>query len=148
MALALDLGSKAYVAGVVDMAGVIRLRPMANDNPPVPYLGMSTTNRQVVEFLAGLTDTKVTVTKRDYTKTLCTEHCTPDAHAHVVSESYRWSVTGVKATVVLANIKPYLVFQTEAANEALAAGYAANFKPATYRKMRVLGWDIPAEVTA
>jgi hypothetical protein len=54
----------------------------------------------------------------------------------------------VKATVVLANIKPYLVFQTSAAQEALEAGYAANYKPATYRKMKLLGWDIPAEVTA
>jgi hypothetical protein len=147
MALALDLGSKAYMAGIIDMAGIIRLRPQ-KENPPLPYVGLSTVNKQVVDYLAGMTDSKVTITKRDYHKAMCTEHCTPEAHTHVISESYRWSVTGVKATVVLANIKPYLVFQTEAAQKALEAGYAANFKPATYRKMKLLGWDIPAEVTA
>jgi hypothetical protein len=145
MALALDLGSKAYMAGVLDMAGIIRLRPMANDNPPVPYVGLSTTNKQVADFLAGLTDSKVTITKRKYSKHNCNEHCPVD-HAEVDSVSYRWSVTGVKATVVLANIRPYLVFQTEAATQALEAGYAANYKPATYRRMKLLGWDIPAEV--
>lgn len=133
------------MAGVLDVLGIIRLRPMAESNPPLPFVGISTPSKEVVEFFAGLTDTKVTTTNRRYSKHGCNEHC-PDDHLMMESISYRWSVTGVKATVVLANIKPYLVFKTNEATKVLEAGYAANFKPATYRKMRVLGWDIPTEV--
>lgn len=140
--LTLDEGTKAYVAGIIDMVGLIRLRPMKNGNPPIPYVGVSTNNKQVVDFLAGLTDTKVTVTHRKYGRHRCTQHC-PTPCSDVDSTSYRWSVTGAKATVLLANIKRYLMFKTTVANEALEAAREANYKAATMRKMTVLGWDLP-----
>lgn len=143
--LAIDQGTKAYLAGVLDMAGVIRLRPRPEPNPPLPYVGVSTPNKQLAEFLAGLTDSKVTEVTRKFNRHLCTEHCPAD-HSEIDSVTYRWSVTGVKATVLLANIKPYLVFKTPQANEALTAGLEANYKAATYGKMRVLGWEIPEGV--
>lgn len=140
--LAIDKGTKAYMAGIVDMLGIIRLREMKT-GVPIPYVGINTANRQLADFMAGLTDTKVTEVTRKYNKMQCTEHCTPEAHTHVDSTTYRWSVTGVKATILLVNIKPYLIFKTGDAANALKAGLEANYKPATYRKMKVLGWEIP-----
>ena len=140
--LALDQGTKAYLAGMIDTIGIIRVREMKN-TPPLPYVGINTANKQMVDFAAGITDAKVTEVTRKYNKMQCTEHCTPDAHTHVDSTTYRWSVTGVKATILLSNIKPYLIFKTTDAIEALKAGLEANYKPATYRKMKVLGWEIP-----
>lgn len=141
--MTLDLGTKAYLAGIIDTMGIIRTREMRGDNPPIPYVGLHTPNLQISSLFAGVTDTKVTTVTRKYNKAQCTEHCTPDSHVHVNSVSHRWSVTGVKATVMLHNIKPYLVFKTDEANEALRVGMVANYKPATWRKMQLLGWEIP-----
>lgn len=140
--LTIDKGTKAYMAGIVDHLGIIRVREMKN-TPPLPYVGINTANRQLADFMAGLTDAKVTEVTRKYNKMQCTEHCTPDAHTHVDSTTFRWSVTGVKATILLINLKPYLIFKSVQAADALKAGLEANYKPATYRKMKVLGWDIP-----
>jgi hypothetical protein len=130
----------AYVAGILDCQGGIRTRRVGDTDLPMVYLHGP--NLPVLRHLASLTGTKVTTTRRAYTKAGCTAHC-PDKHQHVVSESGRWSVTGVKATVVLWNVRPYLHVLADPAAEALAVGMAAPFKPATPAKMLALGWDLP-----
>ena len=85
---------------------------------------------------------RVVVTRRSYAKAGCAEHC-KEKHLHVTSESGRWSVSGAKATVILAAVLPYLRLQHEEARGALLVGLGAPFKPATLRQMEQLGWPIP-----
>lgn len=136
----LNVADLAYVAGVIDSQGGIRTRIAGDTELPMVYVHGP--NLAVLHLLADLTGTGVTEVKRGYSKAGCTEHC-PDKHQHVTSVSGRWSVTGVKATVLLWNIRPYLRFQRDAAATALAVGMTSPFKPATPGKMAVLGWQIP-----
>lgn len=130
----------AYVASVIDTQGIIRTR-IAGDTE-LPMVAVHGSNIPVLQYLADLTGTKVTIVKRSYDRVGCAEHCT-EKHQHIVSSSGRWSVTGVKATVLLYNIRPFMRFQTEPARSALVLGTATRFKPATIEKMVALGWDVP-----
>jgi hypothetical protein len=137
----LDTATLAYVAGVVDLLGLIRTR-ITQQGTELPYVALSGPNTQMLEYLGELTDTRPTITRRSYSKAGCAEHC-QEKHQHVVSVSGRWSVSGVKATVVLWNIRPFLRLQADAAREALVVGVATGFKPATVKRMAELGWDVP-----
>jgi hypothetical protein len=133
-------GRLAYVAGIIDSQGGIRSRFVGDTELPMVYVHGP--NLPVLNLLADMTGTKVTVVRRGYSKAGCSIHC-PEKHQHVVSTSGRWSVTGVKATVLLWNIRPYLMFQSEAATAALAVGMSSPFKMATPQKMADLGWSLP-----
>lgn len=130
----------AYIAGIIDSQGGIRTRVVGGTELPMVYLHGP--NVPVLRLLADVTGTTVTTTRRKYSKAGCAQHC-PDKHQHIVSESGRWSLTGVKATVLLWNIRPYMHFQTDAAREAINLGLRAPFKPATLQKMESLGWELP-----
>lgn len=136
----MDVATVAYVAAIIDTTAVIRTR-MANDTE-LPYVAVSGSNEGMLRLLGDLTGTKVTITRRSYSKAGCAEHCA-EKHQHVQSVSGRWSVSGVKATVLLHNVRPYLRLQVNDAIAAINVGLATNYKPATIRKMRELGWDVP-----
>lgn len=130
----------AYLAGVLDMHAVIRTRKGADGD--LPSIAMHGPQTDMLEFLANLTGTRAIVTRRDYTKAGCAEHCA-EKHQHIVSVSGRWSVTGAKATVLLWNVRPYMRLQTDVATAAIGSGLRAGYKPATLKNMRDLGWDLP-----
>ena len=140
MSGALPVTTVAYVAGVIDSQAGIRTRHVGDTDLPMVYVHGP--NLQVLELLARLTGTSVTTVRRGYAKAGCAEHC-PEKHQHVTSVSGRWSVTGVKATVLLWNIRDYLMFQRDAAVDAIALGLATPFKLATPQKMADLGWQVP-----
>jgi len=136
----MDPARLAYVAAVLDTLGGVRTRRTGDGTDlPMVYAHGATA---VLDTLAEWTGTKVTVTRRNYSRSGCADHC-PEPHHHIVSTSGRWSVTGVKATVVLWNVRPYLRVHADDARSALVLGMAAPFKPATPEKMRALGWDLP-----
>jgi hypothetical protein len=89
----------------------------------------------------------VTVTQRGYDKHRCLEHCTK-AHEHISSVSGRWTVSGAKATVVLAGTRPWVRFQVEAWDRALEIGIGAARKGGTVEKMAALGWPLPVAWSA
>lgn len=136
----MDVSTVAYVAGIIDTQGLIRTR-MAGDTE-LPYVGLSGSNTGMLRFLAGLTGTKVTETRRSFMRAGCSIHC-KEKHQHVLSISGRWSVSGVKATVLLYNIRPYLRLQVDEAVAAIRVGVSTKFKPATVQKMVDLGWEVP-----
>lgn len=138
--MTLDVTTVAYVAGVVDLQGLIRTRMV--EDTELPYLGVSGPNTPMLRLLGELTGTRPTVTRRSYSRAGCSEHCA-EKHQHVVSISGRWSISGVKATVVLWNVRPHLRLQADEAAAALAVGMRAPFKAATLRKMVELGWELP-----
>jgi len=137
----LDVPTLAYVAGVLDMQANIKIRTTPDDTE-LPFLAMYGPNVPMLEYLASLTATRMVVTRRSYVKAGCAQHCR-EKHQHIESVSGRWTLTGMKATVVLWNIRPYMRLQTEALTSALTVGLTAPFKPAKLRAMAELGWDLP-----
>lgn len=139
----MDQRTVAYVAGVVDLLGLIRIR-YAEDTP-LPVVQVHGKYMSTLEYLGELTGTKAIETRREYTRAGCAEHC-KEKHMHITSTSGRWSVTGAKATVLLWNMQPYLRVKKDAADGALAVGLRTKFKQGTVDKMRQLGWEIPSEL--
>ena len=136
----MDMPTVAYVAGIIDTTGVIRTR-MVQDTE-LPYVAVSGSNEGMLRFLAEVTGAKVTITRRSYMKAGCSVHC-KEKHQHIQSISGRWSVSGVKATVLLHNVRPFMRLQAAEAAAALDVGLRTGFKPATVQKMSDLGWSVP-----
>lgn len=139
----IDQQTLAYVAGIVDLLGLIRVRHV--EDTPLPVLQVHGKHMPTFDYLGSLTGTKAIETTRDYTRHGCAQHCA-EKHMHIVSRSGRWSLTGAKATVVLWNIQPFLRVKKDAADGALAVGLGTTFKQGTVGKMRDLGWEIPEEL--
>ena len=99
-------------------------------------------NLSLLDWLAERTGTSVTRVRRDYTRNGCAMHC-PQAHVHIQSHSGRWSLSGVRATVVLSGLLPFLQMQVQDAQALVAVGLRAPHKPATIAKMAQLGWPTP-----
>lgn len=137
----MDDKTLAYIAGVVDLLGIIKVRELENGTR-LPQVQMHGNYMPTLEYLASLTETKAIVTRRSYSRAGCAEHC-KEKHQHIISKSGRWSVTGVKATIVLYNIRPYLRLHEEAAALALSAGLSTRFKAGVADRMSELGWEIP-----
>ena len=141
MTAPLGVADLAYLAGIIDTHAVIRTRE-TGDGTVLPMVAVHGPHVQMMRYLAAVTGTKVTVTRRGYSRAGCTEHC-PDKHQHVVSESGRWSVAGAKATVLLAAVRPFLRLQGYVADQALDVGLRAPRKDATAGKLAELGWPVP-----
>lgn len=135
-----------YIAGILDANAIFRIRttPGGTRLPGVFVHGLP---GPILQVLAKHTGTKITMVTRDYQRTPCAEHC-EEPHSHVVSISGRWSVTGAKATVLIAAVLPYLQAQASDAEEVLQVGLAAPRKSNTYNKMASLGWPLPEEKDA
>lgn len=131
----------AYIAGILDSMGRFRVMETP-EGTQLPLVSMSCPNMSILQYLGSLTGMTPFVTKRSYDRHRCTEHCL-EPHQHVVSESGRWSISGAKATVVLAAIRPYARFQKTEIEELLTVGLEAPKKPATPKKMAALGWPDP-----
>ncbi|HEV7950568.1 MAG TPA: hypothetical protein VGP24_12445 [Glaciihabitans sp.] len=139
--MSLELAKLAYLAGVLDTQGGIKRRAVKS-GVELPMVYVHRSDVRVLQHLADLTGTKVTHTARAYAKHGCSVHC-PDKHQHVTSHGGRWSLTGVRATVFLWNVRPYLVFLAEEAAAAITLGLSSPFKPATPQRMAELGWELP-----
>lgn len=136
----MDLTSLVWIAAVIDSQAVIRVREA--QGVELPMVAVHGPNVRLLQELASATGTKVTITRRNYSKAGCAEHC-PDQHQHIVSQSGRWSLSGARATVLLHNIQPYVRLQVDEVREVLTLGLTAPFKPATVRKMVEIGWSVP-----
>jgi hypothetical protein len=82
---------------------------------------------------------------RDYDRVGCGTHCT-EPHLHVDSVTGRWQLVGYRATVVLANVLPYLVDRHDDAEALVVLGLAADHKTQTAAAMRRLGWADPTSL--
>lgn len=137
---ALTEADVAYVAAVIDTQAKITYRKVRDSL--LPQVQVCGSNTALLRWLGDLTGVRPIVTERDYTKHNCTIHC-PTRHARIVSVSGRWTISGAKATVLLHTVLPYLRFQVQTAQEAVAVGMAVHYKGATVRKMQALGWTPP-----
>jgi len=131
----------AYIAGVVDVRANIAVKLFGGTE--LPFVSVSTPDLKLVAFLAHSSDMSPVTVKRDYLRVGCTDHCS-EQHLHVKSETARWSVSGAKATIILAAVQPFTRIQVAAVDEALECGLRAPRKASTPAKMSALGWPLPS----
>lgn len=136
----LEIPELAYAAALIDTLGTMRLRDVGGTQ--LPNLTIQARYGDALSWLGEKTGTKITTIIKDYNRAGCGEHC-PEAHVHILSTSGRWVVTGVKATVVLHNVLPYLRVQRVQAIDLVAAGQTIGYKGNVVELMRERGWDIP-----
>lgn len=128
----------AYVAGVLDAVGRVRIRELDNGTR-LATVAISSPNLPLLRHVAALTGVRVVHVKRRYDRVGCETHC--DArHLHVVSDTGRWELVGARAVILLRSVRPYSVRLANDIDFALAVAGDAPVKPATVRKMRSLGW--------
>jgi hypothetical protein len=143
LGLRLEPGDLAYLAGVLDTRAVVRIRyAWDQSGSALPYIAMSSGDAELMGWLGSLTGVRSIVTSRRYDKHRCLEHCT-QAHDHIRSVSGRWSLTGVRATMVLAATREWVRFHGESWDRGIEVGLQAGRKQATIRKMTALGWPVP-----
>lgn len=134
----------AYFAGVTDLLAVWSSFA-TTAGTAVPNIAINTPHHTLASWLCNQTDVNVIMRNRKYNKHTCKEHCL-DAHQHVRSESYRWSLGGAKATILAYNLLEHSRLRREELQDALAVGLAApHHKPKTVATMKALGWAIPSE---
>jgi hypothetical protein len=73
---------------------------------------------------------------------LCSDHC-PDQHSDVSSVVGRWTVQGVRATIVLHTVAPYMRVQGRRARELVEVGRGVGYKTNVVNDMRARGWALP-----
>lgn len=127
----------AYFAGMVDALAVIRSRQVGETT--LIYLAISSSNFGILKEFARVTDIKVTTVNRKYDRVGCQAHC-EEPHLHVESVTGRWSVSGIKATVMLRALLPYLRLKTPEARIMLETFGNAPYKLHVLQKMIDLGW--------
>lgn len=139
--MSLPVADLGYVAALIDALAALRARTVPDSGTEVPVVQISG-KHAVLPWLGEITGTRVVETRRAYTKHNCTTHC-PDRHADITSVSYRWSVTGMKATIVLAAVEPYLRAQAADARRLIDLGLGVHYQGQTVNDMAARGWPIP-----
>lgn len=137
----MESSALAYLAGLIDVRAKISV--VRVNGVLLPRVALSSPDPRVAAFLGEATGMKPVTVRRNYDRFGCDVHC-EQRHVHVFSTTSRWSVTGAKATIVLASIRPLLRFQAEEADLALAVGRKARFKSKTMENMLGLGWPVGA----
>lgn len=137
----------AYTAALIDNLAALRTRDYQGATLPVVQVSGRYGS---LAWLGEVTGTKVIETRRQYARHNCTDHC-PDRHADITSKSYRWSVTGVRAAILLANCEPFMRVQAATARQLVDLGLAVSYKGNVVNDMHALGWvtpDLPAHPRA
>lgn len=135
----------AYIAAVIDTKARIKKLYLPT-GVVLPVVHLSCPDLQLLQYLGDITGITPFITRRTYKRHRCNEHCPDDHQDHVISESARWSVSGVKATILLAAIQPFIRFQKPEVDQAINLGLDAPFKAAKLKEMEKLGWSIPPEL--
>lgn len=131
-----------FISGIVDARGHIEV--VQRHGKPQPRIRVTTKRRDLLEWLAARTGTRVMSDDRGYQRRPCGDHCT-DRHQHMVRQSTQWTVDGSRATVVLYNVQPHIVGQIAEVRRALLTGLDS-FPPARGNvptQLEALGWSLP-----
>lgn len=136
----LELRDLAYAAALVDALGALTLRDVGPTQ--LPNVAIQGKYVETLSWLGEQTGTRLTTISRDFMRSACSDHC-PEPHVHIKSTSVRWVVTGVKATIVLHNLAPFMRVQRDAALTMVEAGRGIGYKGQVVEAMRDRGWDIP-----
>lgn len=135
----LSEADRGYAAAVLDAFGRLTLRPyQGSELPEVIVQGRI----EALPWLAEVTGTKVQEIPKAYNAHRCAEHCT-EKHMHVESTTWRWTVTGARATIVLHTLQAHMRIKGREARQLVEAGQRIGYKRTVVEEMRGRGWDIP-----
>lgn len=137
----LSVTQLAYVAALIDTRANLTTR-RARD-AVLPQVEISGRPFPALEWLGQITGVRVVPTQRAFVKVGCSEHCA-EKHIHVSSLSGRWFVSGAKATIVLAAVRPYLMLRRGQVDDLIDLGRQVGHKGATVTEMAALGWPVEA----
>lgn len=165
-----------YVAAALDIGGRIQVKNNKRRAAGSRQITISlqTKSTRVTRALATLTGTSPDIFPskpvHDWMRAGCTEHCLDDAGhllKHIPVSSVRshltmpptmkWTVTGAAAAVVLHNVLPFLTTDgdipwrdtyDEIMKQTVLTGQGAAMVLKVVRRLRELGWDIPAPFEA
>lgn len=134
-----------FIAGIIDSRGHIFINER-HTGFPQPGVRVTTRREGILQHLAKATNSRTVLDTREYTRRPCLDHC-DESHQHVNRQSAIWTCGAGKATIILFNIKPYIVSQQDEVNEALQVGLQAwpSVRSTTVEAMKRLGWKIPKE---
>lgn len=151
---------KAWMAAVIDLKGTVIRKHNKMRKTPQLVLYVGTKDARIAERLSSLTGTAPEAHEQkqlgEFLRRGCVEHC-KDAHVHTHKPMpfvTRWSVTGVAAATVLANLAPYMSTYPDYAGvvaEILvnfaAKGQGSSATRAAVLRLEALGWRIPMGIS-
>jgi hypothetical protein len=152
----------AWMAGVIDLKGAVVRKNNKTRKTPQVVLYVNTKNKLIAERLSALTGTAPEehekITAEDFLRRNCAEHCTTP-HVHVgkydwhMPPTTRWSLTGIAAAVVLANLAPFMSTYGAYAGDVAevfgnfaAEGKGSGAVRSALSRLSLLGWQMPPAV--
>lgn len=130
----------AYAAALVDSFAVLRIREYRGTG--LPEVTIQGKRIATLDWLAEVTGVKVVTIGKGYSRHQCSEHC-PDRHTRIAASTRRWQLTGARATVVLANVAPYMRVQARTARDLVDAGVLIGYSTSVANELVALGWALP-----
>lgn len=151
---------KAWMAAVIDLKGMVIRKHNKMRKTPQLVLYVGTKDARIAARLSALTGTSPEAHEQkgleEFLRRGCVEHC-KDAHVHMHKQMpliTRWSVTGVAAAMVLANLAPYMSTYPDYAGvvaEILvnfaAKGQGSGATRSAILRLEQLGWRIPMGIS-
>lgn len=158
--MAIPIAKLGWMAGILDLRGRLLVKKNQMRNTPQFVLIAETKEVAIVRGLSSLTGTKAELQAarplKDFMRRSCAEHC-PEAHVHVEDEDRmmpriaRWSITGAGMVTVLDNLLPFLMVDRgyeeaieQVSRDTTLTGQGSGAVMASLRRLRDLGWDLPA----
>lgn len=150
-----------WMAAVIDLKGHISRKRNYQRVTPQIVLMVDTKHYAILRRLTAMTgttaDAKIERPVKEFMRRACTVHC-PEAHVHIAEDyvmpaTWRWTITGVAAGIVIHNLLPYMTTDdgytetvTEVFTQATFRGKGSGAVRASVLRLRNLGWDIPEKV--
>ena len=157
----IDEATKGWVAAILDFQGHVQKRNNARRAADSLHISIyvDTSIEGIPQRLCELTGTKPgehenKQLRQEWLRRGCGEHC-PEAHVHMrdvnMPMTTRWSVTGIAASIVLWNVRQYMVTNHEpwdwclgvGVTQAKLTGRGSAATVEAIRRLHSLGWDIP-----
>lgn len=155
----------AWMAGVIDVKGLTVRKNNKTRRTPQIVVYVRTKDERISRRLSALTGVAPEAHSKPLSEQFmrrgCAEHCVVP-HVHVGQDGYpwqmpattSWSVTGIAAAVVLANLATFMSTYEDYAGDVAeivgnfaAAGQGVGAVRKTLLRLSELGWQIPVAVT-
>lgn len=158
--MAIPVQKLGWMAGIMDLRGRLLVKKNQMRATPQFVLIAETKEVSIIRELSSLTGTKAELQAarplKDFMRRSCVEHC-PEAHVHIEDQDRmmprvaRWSITGAGMVTVLDNLMPFLMVDRgypeaieQVSRDTTLVGQGSGAVLASLRRLRDLGWEIPA----
>jgi len=129
-----------YLAGIIDGEGSISIRERPSNSTVAIYIRVYGTYKPLMKYLVQLAGGSYKPRKA-----VCEENCSI-FHVHSRKQSYRWSLFGERAVIVLEQVSPFMLEKQNLAKKAIELGHSRmtfgiiKNETAAHHQMERLGW--------